>query len=101
MIYKGKTFSTTGLKKPHRENRELRSIQKCYFFFGVESGRDLGIWGKFSVHTLSNLFLKNMNKGGAEATEAGGLFQYFTIPTENAEDGVRRQDSRRGQMCVF
>ncbi len=43
-----------------------------------------GRWGKTSVQTSSNRFLKILTEG-AVATEAGSLFQYFTILTENAD----------------
>ncbi len=52
-------------------------------------GREMGRcvfsqWGKTSVQTFSNLFLKTLTEG-AVVTEAGSLFQYFTTPTENAD----------------
>ncbi len=43
-----------------------------------------GRWGKTSVQTFSNLFLKTLTEG-AVTTEAGSLFQYFTTLTENAD----------------
>ncbi len=42
-----------------------------------------GRWGKTSVETFSNLFLKTLIEG-AVTTETGGLFQYFTTLNENA-----------------
>ncbi len=58
---------------------------------GVQVGRGGGVgvfsqwgrWGKTSVHTSSNRFLKTLTEG-AVTTEAGSLFQYFTTLTENA-----------------
>ncbi len=43
-----------------------------------------GRWGKASVQTFSNLFLKILTKG-AVTTVAGSLFQYFTTLTEKAD----------------
>ncbi len=48
-----------------------------------------GRWGKTSVQTFSNRFLKTVTEG-AVATEAGSLFQYFTTLTENADPLLRR-----------
>ncbi len=42
-----------------------------------------GRWGKTSVQTFSNHFLKVL-AGGAVTTAAVSLLQYFTTPTENA-----------------
>ncbi len=49
-----------------------------------------GRWGKISVHTSSNRFLKTLTEG-AVTTEAGSLFQYFTTLTENADPLLRRR----------
>ncbi len=49
-----------------------------------------GRWGKTSVQTSSNLFLKTLTEG-AVTTEAGSLFQYFTTLTENADPLLRRR----------
>ncbi len=43
-----------------------------------------GRWGKISVQTFSNLFLKILTEG-AVTTKAGSLFQNFTTLTENAD----------------
>ncbi len=48
-----------------------------------------GRWGKTSVQTFSNLFLKTLTEE-AVTMEAGSLFQYFTTLTENA-DSLRRR----------
>ncbi len=53
--------------------------------YGGEGGREMGRcvfsqwgrWGKTSVHTFCNLFLKTLTEG-AVTTEAGRLLQYFT-----------------------
>ncbi len=47
-----------------------------------------GRWGKTSVQTFSNLFLKALTEG-AVTTEAGSLFQHFTTLTENADPFLR------------
>ncbi len=48
---------------------------------GVQVGRGrssgFGRWGKASVQTFSNLFLKILTEGDV-TTEAGSLFRYFT-----------------------
>ncbi len=49
-----------------------------------------GRWGKTSVQTSSNRFLKTFTEG-AVTTEAGSLFQYFTTLTENADPLLRRR----------
>ncbi len=49
-----------------------------------------GRWGKTSVQTSSYRFLKTLTEG-AVTTEAGSLFQYFTILTENADPLLRRR----------
>ncbi len=41
------------------------------------SVQSMGGWGKTSVRTLPNLFLKTLTQG-AVTTEAGSLFRYFT-----------------------
>ncbi len=46
-------------------------------------------WGKISVQTASNRFLKILTEG-AITMEAGSLFQYFTTHTENADPLLRR-----------
>ncbi len=64
---------------------------------GVQVGRWVGgwvfsqwlRWGKSSVQTSSNRFLKTLTEG-AVTTEAGSLFQYFTTLTENADLLLRR-----------
>ncbi len=48
-----------------------------------------GRWGKTSVQTFSNRFLKTLTEG-AVTTEAGSLFQYFTTLTENVDPLLRR-----------
>ncbi len=48
-----------------------------------------GSWGKTSVQTFSNIFLKTLPEG-AVTTEAGSLLQYFTTLTENADPLLRR-----------
>ncbi len=48
-----------------------------------------GRWGKTSVQTFSNRFLKTLTEG-AVTTKAGSLFQYFTTLTENANPLLRR-----------
>ncbi len=48
-----------------------------------------GRWGKTSVQTSSNRFLKTLTEG-AVTTEAGSLFQYFTTLTENGDPILRR-----------
>ncbi len=40
-------------------------------------------WGKISVQTFSDHFLKQLTEGNV-ATEIGSLFQYFTTLTEKA-----------------
>ncbi len=47
-----------------------------------------GRWGKASVQTFSNLFLKAFLK--AVTTAAGSLFHYFTNLTESADPFVWR-----------
>ncbi len=49
-----------------------------------------GRWGKTSVQTSSNRFLKTLTEG-AVTTEAGSLFQYFTTLTENTDPLLRRR----------
>ncbi len=49
-----------------------------------------GRMGKISVQTASKLFLKTLTEG-AVTTEAGSLFQYFTLLTENADPLLRRR----------
>ncbi len=65
---------------------------------GVQVGRgggEVGVfsqwgrWGKTSVQTSSNRFLKTLTEG-VVTTEAGSLFQYFTTLTENADPLLRR-----------
>ncbi len=48
-----------------------------------------GRWGKISVQTFSNRFLKTLIEG-AVTTEAGSLFQYFTTLTKNADSLLLR-----------
>ncbi len=49
-----------------------------------------GRWGRTSVQTSSNRFLKTLTEG-AVTMEAGSLFQYFTTLTENAGPLLRRR----------
>ncbi len=56
---------------------------------GWSAGGMGGRWGKTSVETFSNRFLKTLTEG-AVTTEAGSLFQYFTNLTENADPLLRR-----------
>ncbi len=49
-----------------------------------------GRWGKTSVQTSSNRFLKTLTEGAVTA-EAGSLFQYSTTLTENADPLLRRR----------
>ncbi len=60
---------------------------------GREMGRCVfsqwGRRGKTYVQIFSNLFLKILTEGTV-STEAGSLFQYFTILTENADHLLRR-----------
>ncbi len=48
-----------------------------------------GRWGKTTVQTFSNLFLKALTEGTV-TTEAGSLFEYFITHTENANPLLRR-----------
>ncbi len=57
---------------------------------GGVSVQSLGRWGKISVPTSSNRFLKTLTEG-AVTMEAGSLFQYFTTLTENADPLLRRR----------
>ncbi len=56
---------------------------------GDECSVNEGEWGKTSVQTFSNLFLKALTEG-AVTTEAGSLFQHFTTLIENADPLFRR-----------
>ncbi len=56
---------------------------------GVGVFSQWGRWGKTSVQTSSNRFLKTLTEG-AVTTEAGSLLQYFTTLTENADPLLRR-----------
>ncbi len=56
---------------------------------GWSAGGMGGRWGKTSVQTFSNRFLKTLTEE-AVTTEAGSLFQYFTNLTENADPLLRR-----------
>ncbi len=57
----------------------VRSLGRCV----------LSQWGKTSVQTFSNRFLKTL-KEGAVTTEAGSLYQYFSTLTENTDPLLRR-----------
>ncbi len=54
------------------------------------SVQSMGRWGKTSVQTFSNPFLKKLTEE-AVTTEAGSLFQYFTTFIENANPLLRTQ----------
>ncbi len=56
---------------------------------GVGVFSQWGRWGKTSVQTSYNRFLKTLTEV-AVATERGSLFQYLTTLTENADPLLRR-----------
>ncbi len=64
---------------------------------GGMSVQSMGRWGKTSVQTSSNRFLKTLTEG-AVTTAAGSSFQYFTTLIENANPLLRRRLAPRSTL---
>ncbi len=92
IIHNGKKEAPIGLKKPHRQNRELGKIKKGKMLNGVikiDRWSEKCDGGKTSVQTKSNHFL-NMLTEGAVTMEVRKLFQYFTTLVEKADPLLRQ-----------